>query len=91
MINICRFCKTQFPTPSADQHVCEGCVEEMKKTVVEDPKIQTQVLEKLITDPTCMERIAKALSETPIRHFGLGGEGSFADFFRKPRKKPTGV
>lgn len=86
MINICRFCKIQFPSADGSQHSCDGCIEELKTVMVNDEKLKLEVVERIIQDETVMQRFAKAIAETPIRHFGLGGEGTFAEFFRKPRK-----
>lgn len=89
MTNVCRFCKVHFQTSNQEQHVCDDCLQEVKKTVIEDSKLKFELLEQALKDEICIERIAKAVFDIPSKNVGLGGEGSLADFFRKRRKTPS--
>ena len=86
MTHICRFCKSAFQTQDLEQHVCEDCRCEVKHAIEIDPKFKFELLETILKDTVCIERIAKAVFDVPARQLGIGGDSSLADFFRKRNK-----
>ena len=86
MNNVCRFCKVHFQTENGENHVCDSCREEVKKTVQNDERMKLDFLDVVLKDEIVIERIAKKLFEVPARNVGIGGDGSLADFFRHRTK-----
>ncbi len=86
MTLVCRFCKVHFVSEIQEIHACPDCLEEIKRTIIEDPKLKLELLEKALQDVIIIERIAKAVFEVECKNVGLDGAGSLAQFFCRKRK-----